>query len=467
MQLLDVKRYVEFKVYNVTKINNKYGFRFKLVYADGSESVKQKSGYDGKRIAKEERDNLIAELASGRYVIEDAMKTKDFLIEWLENVIKPRCTYSTYTSYSNIIRRHINPKIGNITLPLLNKGHLQEFYEDEASKYTASYRNAKAIIDSAMKYAKGKNLISINPTIGVKLPKKAKKQPYRTLNIDSKKTLTEEQLKILIKSAKESSIYMQLLFSSLMGLRISEVNGLKYSDVDFVTRKLNVQRQLGQKANSKKEDFAPKTFSKQEIPLKTKASYRTLDIPDIVFEAILEQKKIYEKNRRRRINDKYNPFLDEGYICCSSYGKPRSRCYATIMYKEMLKENNLPNIRWHDLRHTFATILIKNGFSIKAISKKMGHAKQLITVDVYGDKQEIMDGYLEKFNPFIDEVLPKPIKNELNDFSQDTYEIMIDMQALYEELTAGQGEIKDFSDRKEIANILNSYYVMIRNMSFV
>lgn len=111
MQLLDIKRYVEFKVYNVTKIDGKYGFRYKLIYTDGTESIKQKGGFFGKRIAKEERDNLIAELASGRYVIEDATKTKDFLIDWLENVIRPKCTASTYDSYRNLIHNHINPAI--------------------------------------------------------------------------------------------------------------------------------------------------------------------------------------------------------------------------------------------------------------------------------------------------------------------------------------------------------------------
>lgn len=351
-------------------------------------------------------------------------------------------------------------------MPLLNNGHLQEFYEVESSKYTSSYRNSKAILDSAMKYAKSKNLINVNPTIAVKLPKKAKKQSYKTLNIDVQKTLNEEQLKILIKSAKESSIYMQLLFSALMGLRISEVNGLKYSDVDFVTRKLTVQRQLGKKPNTTKEDFAPKTFCKQEIPVKTKASNRIVDIPDIVFEAILEQKRIYEKNRKRRINDKTNPFLDEGYICCSSYGKPRSRCYATMKYKELLKQNNLPDIRWHDLRATYATILIKHDFNIKAISKRMGHAKQIITIDVYGDKREIIKDCLDKLNPFIEEVLPKPNKNDLKDLTNDSCEVMVKIQSLYEELTAYKAEAKDYSNEIEITNILNVFYFSIKNMSF-
>lgn len=80
-----------------------------------------------------------------------------------------------------------------------------------------------------------------------------------------------------------------------MGLRRSEINGLKYSDVDYINRTLKVERQLGRKHNTSKEDFAPKTFTKQEVGLKTGSSYRDLPIPDIVFEAVLEERQKYEK----------------------------------------------------------------------------------------------------------------------------------------------------------------------------
>ena len=93
---------------------------------------------------------------------------------------------------------------------------------------------------------------------------------------------------------------MQILFAVLMGLRRSEINGLKYSDVDYIHRTLRVERQLGKKPNSKAEDCAPKMLTKQEIKTKTPAGVRELPIPDYVFEAILEERKTYEKNRRRR-----------------------------------------------------------------------------------------------------------------------------------------------------------------------
>ena len=78
-----------------------------------------------------------------------------------------------------------------------------------------------------------------------------------------------------------------------------------------------------------------------------------------------------------------------------------------VHFKKLLKENGLPDIRWHDLRATYCTILLKNDFNPKAVSKLMGHAKEIITIDVYGDNREIIEDCLENLEPFIDEVLPE------------------------------------------------------------
>ena len=78
-----------------------------------------------------------------------------------------------------------------------------------------------------------------------------------------------------------------------------------------------------------------------------------------------------------------------------------------VHFKKLLKENGLPDIRWQDLRATYCTILLKNDFNPKAVSKLMGHAKEIITIDVYGDNREIIEDCLENLEPFIDEVLPE------------------------------------------------------------
>ena len=95
-----------------------------------------------------------------------------------------------------------------------------------------------------------------------------------------------------------------------------------------------MERQLGRVHNAVKGDFAPKTFTKQEVGLKTKSSYRETPIPDYVFKAILKERQVYEKNRNRRTEE----FQDLDYICCSTYGRARSKGFYRRYYKQLLAE---------------------------------------------------------------------------------------------------------------------------------
>ena len=131
----------------------------------------------------------------------------------------------------------------------------------------------------------------------------------------------------MIEKSKDTPIHLQVLFAVLMGLRKQEINGLKYSDIDYIHRTLKVQRQLRKKPNTDNSELKVGEYTKQEIDVKTFSSNRELEIPDIVFEAILEERKKYERNRSRRINDKTTPFKDYDFICCSTYGNPRSKVF--------------------------------------------------------------------------------------------------------------------------------------------
>lgn len=108
--------------------------------------------------------------------------------------------------------------------------------------------------------------------------------------------------------------------------------------------------------------------------MKSESSYRVLPILDYVFEAILEERKLYEKHRNRRKRE----FQNLDYICCSSYGRLWSKSFHWKHYKKQLSDNSLSDIRWHDLRSTFCTLLLKNDFNSKAVSKLMEHAKKIL-----------------------------------------------------------------------------------------
>lgn len=176
----------------------------------------------------------------------------------------------------------------------VNRGDIQKLFNAKADYSRSVAEQVKTIMNVSFRYAVTKKVISNNPVEGVNLPKADRSQKnagFHTRNIDTSKTLTLEQIQLLLEKSKETPIYMQVLFNVLMGLRRSEINGLKYSDIDYINRTLKVERQLGRVHNADKGDFAPKTLTKQEVGLKTQSSYRELPIPDIVFEAILEERQ--------------------------------------------------------------------------------------------------------------------------------------------------------------------------------
>lgn len=401
---LELQRYVEWEVSNVMPIKEKFGYRVSLIYMDGSKRVQQKSGFGTEKEANDARDKTIGQLYGGTYVVYGNILVREFLDFWMEEDIKKRIeSYETYATFAGTVKRHINPILGGKKIEVVNRGDIQKLYNMKAEYSIHVARVVKTVINLSMRYAVDKKIISENPAAEVSLPKSAAKKKYHTRNIDTQKTLTMEQIQTLLEASKDTPIHMQVLLNVLMGLRRGEINGVKFSDVDYINRTLKVQRQLGKKIGSSKEDFASKTFGKQEVRLKTSSSYREIPIPDYVFEAILEQRKIYEQQKRRRSTT----FQDLDYICCSSYGRPRSSSFHWQHYKKLLADNNLPNIRWHDLRSTFCTLLLKNDFNPKAVSKLMGHAKELITMDVYGDNRGILADCVDELQPFIEEVLPR------------------------------------------------------------
>ena len=406
--MLELKQqnYVDWDVKAAFKLPDRdnYAYRVVLTFQDGTQKVQQKSGFHTQKEAEDARKRTMGELSNGIYVVNNNVRVKEFLEYWLEYDIRKRVgSANTYSSYSQIVRSHIIPYIGGKKLTELSRGDIQRLYKDRAGYSVSIVRQLKTVLNVSFRYAVENKLISLNPAEGINLPKNVETKPYHTRNIDVQKTLTMEQIHTLLEASKGTPIHMQVLLNVLMGLRRQEINGLKYSDVDYINRTLSVERQLGKELNRNPEENDDKPMTKRELSLKSSSSKRVHPIPDYVFEAILEERKKYERNRTRRRSQ----FLDADYICCSNYGKPRSKDFHWQHYKKLLKNAGLPDIRWHDLRSTYCTLLLKSDFNPKAVSKLMGHAKELITVDVYGDNQNIIPEEIPELLSYMEDVMPK------------------------------------------------------------
>jgi len=160
---------------------------------------------------------------------------------------------------------------------------------------------------------------------------------------------------------------------------------------------------FGGKAHRRKIEYKIASYSIEEKDPKTPNSFRTLRMSAVVEREVIRRQQIVEAHKELLLDN----YEDNGYISCQPNGKPHGLSSMNTALTRLCMRNGLSDIRWHDLRATYCTILLKNDFNPKAVSKLMGHAKEIITIDVYGDKQEIIEDCLEVLEPFIDEVIPE------------------------------------------------------------
>ena len=421
MDWRDMGKYIDGKVFGVIPIKSGFGYRIELVFPDGSKIKTQKSGFKTKKEAKAQRDITVAEVKSGKYIVYPKVKVKDYYPYWYDEYLineKETKSNNTLLSYRNAVFNYIIPEFGEWYVSGIRGVDTRRFIHKVAEKSESMAALCKTTLNVGLDYAVEKNIIANNPMSGVMIRVSQKKRKsYHQRSIDTSKVLNEEQILTLIEKAKGTPIYILILFGVLMGLRISEAIGVKYSDVNTVTRELTIKRQLGKKAGTKAEDFKPKTLSKQELDLKTEAGYRALTIPDIVYDEIRRLKEQYEKNMSRRKRE----FQDLDYICCSTYGRPRSRGYYYRYYKEILKEAGLPDtIRFHDLRASYATLLASLDCNPKAISLKLGQASERVTIGVYTERQALILDEVDAIEKIVARVYPKDIENDISDICIDT-----------------------------------------------
>ena len=293
---------------------------------------------------------------TGKYTVGQWMD------EWFEAYAKVKVRPSSHQTYKGYIENHIKPNIGDIPIEKLTSLQLQKFYrllltegripriESEKQPRGLSaktVRNINQVISSAMDMAVRHKLILSNPTEGCELPK----VEHREM-----KTLPAEQLGAFLREAKESGVYELYYMDLATGLRRGELLGLKWEDIDLQNGIIHVRRQVARVDGEVKE-----------LPLKTKNSYRNISISQDAVAMLTEMEA-------HRSSD---------YVFPSSTGGPISPDSVNNMLHRVLKRAGLPSIRFHDLRHTFATLALQNGVDIKTVSGMLGHFSAGFTLDTY------------------------------------------------------------------------------------
>jgi integrase len=294
--------------------------------------------------------------------------------DWLENTYRNNIEESTYQGNKLILEVHIKPyfekNYSEFMLSDIKAMHLQKYF-DYKSKCGRSdgkgglggntLRKHKAVFKPFFDYCIRMQLMISNPIVNVVLPKLEK---YTGSSI-----YTPQQIEQLLKIVKGTIIEAPVLITCYYGLRRGEILGLKWQNINFDENTLTIKDTRVFYNKEIKKDSAKNVTSNRTLPL----------IPVVAnYLKILQEKQNENKALLGR------DYIDNGgYICCWDNGKLYNISLLNHRLKSMLEASNMPHIRFHDLRHSTASFLIKQGFSFKEVSVWLGHSDIQTTANIY------------------------------------------------------------------------------------
>jgi len=302
----------------------------------------------------------------------------DYLKRWLKDV-EDTVRRSTYEGYEYAVRPHIVPALGRIKLKDLTSAHLRSFYRDrlDSGRAPATVHKLHVVLHKALKAAVADGLIPRNAAAGLKLPRITREE------IDP---LTEEEARRLLETVRGDRLETLYVLALNTGMRQGELLALKWDDVDLERGVLRVRRTL---------THANKSFVLGEP--KTKNSRRTIRLTTGAVNAL----RMHLSRQLEEIEYMGSLYQPGGLIFATETGtiiNPSN--LRNRSFKPLLKGAGLPPIRFHDLRHTCATLLLSNDVNAKVVSEMLGHSSIRITLDIYShlmpDMQEKAAKALEK-----------------------------------------------------------------------
>ena len=294
--------------------------------------------------------------------INSEMPFGEWIDFWYQTYCKHTLRVTTQAGYENRIYEHIVPEIGSIPLNKLTQTDLQQFYARTKSGGRKIYvetngaglsdrmvRAVHANCRSALEKAVQEGLIRNNPAIGCKLPPKKSREM---------KVLTPNEIIRFLNRAKEEDYYELFLLELGTGMRLGEILALKWSDLNFTTGELRIERQVNV-INGGPLISKPKT----------KASIRTIILPSSLLQILSDYKKK----------------VDSEWMFPSPFDNIKTRNPAGVRKRLqlILERAHCPIVRFHDLRHTFSTMALENGMDVKTLSATIGHVSSATTIDIY------------------------------------------------------------------------------------
>ena len=327
-------------------------------------------------------NEILHRLRTGTYVEINNLTVAEYFDHWLLTYCKPNLAPKTIHSYTSEINNHIKPKLGSIPLEKLTPLHLQSYYtqllesgrlDGNGGLSPRSVLYQHRIIREALKHAFRWQLVSRNVADAVEPPRFKKKEMY---------FITREEVHDFLDEIKSHRDYAIIYTAIYTGMRQGEILGLTWENVNLVTKTVFVKQQLQYVAGEGyifKEPKTPK--SKRHIPLTTGML------------TLLKEIKKEQAQNKLLLSSEYD---DKNLIFCQENGKPLDATNLTKRFKTLARKNGHPEMRFHDLRHTCATLLLAAGVDPKRVQEILGHESFNTTMDTYGHvlpsmKRDAMD----------------------------------------------------------------------------
>lgn len=312
----------------------------------------------------EARRNFIPESAPD----PDNILFADFMLQWLE-IVKPNIAITTYSSYSGTTTKIIAPyfRKKGILLRELKPSDIQQFYTEQLKRVSGnSVTHYHANIHNALKYAVKTEMIDSNPADKIERPKKAR---FTGSFYDS------NEIQKLFEAARGTNLEIPIFLGAFYGLRRSEALGLKWDAIDFVNNTITIRHTVTSCMIDGKHIQTAKDTTKN------KASLRTLPLIPVFKEHLLGTKAKQEENRRLCGRCYDSRYLD--YVCVDPMGSLLTPNYISGSFPKLLEKHGLRRIRFHDLRHSCASLLLSNGVPMKQIQEWLGHSDFSTTANIY------------------------------------------------------------------------------------